>query len=96
MWERLWPRLSRLKPLPQIVKQLLIHYLVPSDDPNDVVQGEVYLLQQANDALPPLDQYEEFGSEFPEPNEYLRQKQVVLLENGRAVTAWVYVSTIMR
>jgi AIG2-like family. len=64
---------------------------VPSDDPNDVVQGEVCLLHQADVALPLLDQYEEFGPEFPEPNEYSRQKQSVLLKSGRFVTAWVYV-----
>jgi gamma-glutamylcyclotransferase (GGCT)/AIG2-like uncharacterized protein YtfP len=64
---------------------------VPSDDPNDVVQGEVYLFRQADVALPLLDQYEEFGPEFPEPNEYSRQKQSVLLKSGRLVTAWVYV-----
>jgi len=64
---------------------------VPSDDPNDVVQGEVYRLHQADVVLPLLDQYEEFGPEFPEPNEYSRKKQAVLLESGRTVTAWVYI-----
>lgn len=64
---------------------------VPSDDPNDAVQGEVYRLYQADVALPLLDQYEEFGPEFPEPHEYTRKKQSVLLKNGRLVTAWVYV-----
>jgi len=64
---------------------------VPSDNPNDVVQGEVYLIHQADVTLPLLDQYEEFGPEFPEPNEYSRQKQSVLLKSGRFVTAWVYV-----
>ncbi len=63
---------------------------VPSDDPNDAVQGEVYLLHQADVALPLLDQYEEFGPDFPEPNEYIRLKQTVALKNGRTVTAWVY------
>ncbi|MCK9636268.1 MAG: gamma-glutamylcyclotransferase [Methylobacter tundripaludum] len=64
---------------------------VPSDDPNDVVQGEVYQLHRADVALPLLDRYEEFGPEFPEPNEYIRRKQVVLLKNGHSVIAWVYV-----
>jgi gamma-glutamylcyclotransferase (GGCT)/AIG2-like uncharacterized protein YtfP len=64
---------------------------VPSDDPNDAVQGEVYLLHQADVTLPLLDQYEEFGPEFSEPNEYIRLKQSVVLENGRTITAWVYV-----
>jgi len=64
---------------------------VPSDNPNDVVQGEVYLLHQADAVLPFLDQYEEFGPEFPEPNEYIRLKQSIALKNGCPITAWVYV-----
>jgi gamma-glutamylcyclotransferase (GGCT)/AIG2-like uncharacterized protein YtfP len=63
---------------------------VSSDNPNDVVQGEVYLLHQADVVLPLLDQYEEFGPEFPEPNEYIRLKQTVALKNGHTVMAWVY------
>jgi gamma-glutamylcyclotransferase (GGCT)/AIG2-like uncharacterized protein YtfP len=63
---------------------------VPSDDPNDAVHGEVYLLHQADVALALLDQYEEFGPEFPEPNEYIRLKQSVILKNGRSVMTWVY------
>jgi gamma-glutamylcyclotransferase (GGCT)/AIG2-like uncharacterized protein YtfP len=63
---------------------------VPSDDPNDVVEGEVYLLHQADVVLPLLDRYEECVPDFPEPNEYSRRKQTVLLKNGRTVTAWVY------
>lgn len=64
---------------------------VPSGDPNDAVQGEVYLLHQADVALSLLDRYEECGPEFPEPTEYSRQKQSVLLKDGRLITAWVYV-----
>jgi gamma-glutamylcyclotransferase (GGCT)/AIG2-like uncharacterized protein YtfP len=64
---------------------------VPSDNPDDVVQGEVYLFHQANIVLPLLDRYEECGPEFSEPNEYSRQKQSVLLRDGRTVTAWVYI-----
>lgn len=63
---------------------------VPSDDPDDAVQGEVYKLHQADAVLPLLDRYEEFGPEFPEPNEYTRRKQALLLKNGRTMTAWVY------
>lgn len=64
---------------------------VSSDDPNDAVQGEVYLLHQADVVLPLLDRYEEFGPEFPEPNEFIRKQQAVLLKNGCSVMAWVYV-----
>jgi Uncharacterized conserved protein len=64
---------------------------VPSDDPNDKVQGEVYRFHQPDIALPLLDLYEEFGPEFPEPNEYVRRKQAVLLKNGGTVMAWLYI-----
>ncbi len=65
------------------IKSITIPAPVPSDNPNDVVQGEVYLIHQADIVLPLLDQYEECGPEFPEPNEYSRQKQSVLLKDGR-------------
>jgi gamma-glutamylcyclotransferase (GGCT)/AIG2-like uncharacterized protein YtfP len=64
---------------------------VPSDNPDDVVQGEVYLLHQTDIVLPLLDQYEECGPDFSEPNEYSRQEQTVLLKDGRTVIAWVYI-----
>ena len=64
---------------------------VASDNADDIVKGEVYLLNQAEVLLPLLDKYEEFGPTFPEPNEYLRQQQQILLNNGRLITAWMYV-----
>ncbi|MGZ5028245.1 MAG: gamma-glutamylcyclotransferase family protein [Methylobacter sp.] len=64
---------------------------VPSDDPDDVVRGEVYLFHQADIALPQLDRYEECGPDFPEPSEYKRLEQSVLLRDGRRVTAWIYI-----
>jgi gamma-glutamylcyclotransferase (GGCT)/AIG2-like uncharacterized protein YtfP len=64
---------------------------VVSDDPKDLVQGEVYLLNQAEVVLPLLDKYEEFGPEFPVPNEFLRQKQSVSLKSGHLITAWIYI-----
>jgi gamma-glutamylcyclotransferase (GGCT)/AIG2-like uncharacterized protein YtfP len=65
--------------------------VVPSDDLNDIVFGEVYLLQNTDIVLPLLDQYEEFGLEFPEPNEYRRLQQTVFLRNGNIFTAWIYI-----
>lgn len=64
---------------------------IPSDDPNNKVPGEVFCLHQADSILSMLDRYEEFGPEFPEPNEYIRLKQTVLLDNGSNISAWVYV-----
>ena len=41
------------------------------------------MLHQINIACCLLDQYEEFGQEFPDPNEFTRQKHAVLLKDGR-------------
>lgn len=65
--------------------------MVLSDNIKDSVHGEVYLLRHEDIVLPLLDQYEEFGPEFPEPNEYRRQRQTVFLGNGDRITAWLYV-----
>ncbi|MGZ8224554.1 MAG: gamma-glutamylcyclotransferase family protein [Methylobacter sp.] len=64
---------------------------VPSNDPNAMVHGEVYLLHHADSVLPYLDQYEEYGPEFSQPNEYIRKKQEVFLRSGRGITVWVYI-----
>jgi gamma-glutamylcyclotransferase (GGCT)/AIG2-like uncharacterized protein YtfP len=65
--------------------------MIPSDDAKDIVCGEVYLLQHTDIVLPLLDQYEEYGREFPEPNEFIRQQQTVFLRSGKIVTAWIYI-----
>jgi hypothetical protein len=65
--------------------------MVPSGNSNDMVHGEVYLHQFIDIVLALLDRYEEIGLEFPEPNEYIRQRQTVFLKNGNIVTAWIYI-----
>lgn len=64
--------------------------VIPSIDSNDRVSGEVYRLEQADAVLELLDQYEEVGPDFLEPNEYVRQQQNVVLNDGSAVAAWIY------
>lgn len=63
---------------------------VSSDNPGDVVYGEVYLLGNRKGILSQLDQYEETGAGFPEPTEYVRQKKNVRLESGESLEAWIY------
>lgn len=65
--------------------------LVPSNNSRDRVYGEVYLLKSTDSVLPLLDRYEEFGPEFPEPNEFIRQQRDVFLNNGNSVSAWIYI-----
>ena len=64
---------------------------VPSNNVANQVLGELYQLLQPEQLLPLLDNYEECGVVFPQPQEYSRELQQVMLENGSCVTAWVYV-----
>jgi gamma-glutamylcyclotransferase (GGCT)/AIG2-like uncharacterized protein YtfP len=62
---------------------------VPSGDPAHRVRGEVYRLTDPAALLPLLDRYEEFGEEFPQPNEFIRTLRTVRLA-GSTVEAWIY------
>lgn len=64
--------------------------VVSSEDPSDVVQGEVYRLHDPDLVLSRLDQYEECGPGFPEPTEYIREIQHVQLQSGETIPAWIY------
>ena len=68
------------------------HYpaVVASANPDEQVLGEVYQLLQPEQTLPQLDKYEECSADFPAPQEYRREMQQVVLENGDSLTAWVY------
>ena len=64
---------------------------VPSNNVANQVLGELYQLLQPEQLLPLLDNYEECGPGFAEPQEYRRELQQVMLESGASVIAWVYV-----
>jgi gamma-glutamylcyclotransferase (GGCT)/AIG2-like uncharacterized protein YtfP len=65
--------------------------LVPSDNPQDIVYGEVYKLSDPDIVLSRLDDYEECGPKFSEPTEYVRRKQDVIFKSGEVISAWVYI-----
>jgi len=65
--------------------------VVPSDNPSDIVQGEVYRLLDPSLVLLHLDVYEECGPGFPKPTEYIRKIQHVRLRSGETIQAWVYI-----
>jgi gamma-glutamylcyclotransferase (GGCT)/AIG2-like uncharacterized protein YtfP len=69
------------------------HYpgLVLSDDPSDVVFGEVYRLRARDALLREFDMYEACGDGFAEPTEYVRKMLEVVLGDGTASAAWTYV-----
>lgn len=65
--------------------------VVPSDDPTDLVHGEVYRLINPFLTLSRLDRYEECGPGFRKPTEYVRLRQLVRVSRGETLSAWVYV-----
>jgi gamma-glutamylcyclotransferase (GGCT)/AIG2-like uncharacterized protein YtfP len=79
-------RLYRMK------HHLIKHYpgLVLSDDPADVVFGELFRLRAPKELLPELDRYESCGEGFAEPTEYIRQMLPVTLDD-RTEEAWTYI-----
>lgn len=64
--------------------------VILSNDPQQQVIGDVYLLTQPAHVLERLDQYEQCSAEFALPHEYTRQHCTVYDEKQRQITAWVY------
>jgi gamma-glutamylcyclotransferase (GGCT)/AIG2-like uncharacterized protein YtfP len=71
---------------------LVKHYpgLVLSDDPADIVFGELFRLRRPAECLREFDMYEACGEGFKPPTEYLRQMLTVTRDDG-AAEAWTYV-----
>ena len=74
------------------------HYpgLVLSDDPSEIVSGEVYRLRQPEALLREFDMYEACGEGFTEPTEYVRRMLPVTPADGAVsqpsmTEAWTYV-----
>jgi len=72
---------------------LVKHYpgLVLSDDPSEVVFGELYRLQQPRELLREFDMYEACGEGFAAPTQYIRQMLQVTRDGRAADEAWTYV-----
>ncbi len=63
--------------------------LTETDDPAEIVHGEVYTLNSPAATLPWLDAYEGIAKDAFR-NEYERCERAVHLASGGEVTAWVY------
>jgi gamma-glutamylcyclotransferase (GGCT)/AIG2-like uncharacterized protein YtfP len=72
---------------------LIKHYpgLVESDDPTEIVFGELYRLRQPEALLREFDMYEACGEGFREPTEYVRRMLPVMSGKGAASEAWTYI-----
>jgi gamma-glutamylcyclotransferase (GGCT)/AIG2-like uncharacterized protein YtfP len=71
---------------------LVKHYpgLVLSDDPADIVSGELYRLRECDALLREFDMYEACGEGFPAPTEYVRKMLEITLGDGSVGEAWTY------
>jgi gamma-glutamylcyclotransferase (GGCT)/AIG2-like uncharacterized protein YtfP len=72
---------------------LVKHYpgMVLSDDPADVVFGELFRLRRPAELLREFDMYEACGEGFAEPTEYIRRMLSVMRDGQTASEAWTYV-----
>jgi gamma-glutamylcyclotransferase (GGCT)/AIG2-like uncharacterized protein YtfP len=72
---------------------LVKHYpgLVLSDDPADIVHGELFSLRAPEALLAEFDMYEACGEGFQPPTEYVRQMLTVRLADDSSSDAWTYV-----
>ena len=72
---------------------LVKHYpgLVLSDDPTEVVFGELFRLRERDPLLREFDMYEACGEGFAEPTEYVRRMLAVIRDGEPAEQAWAYV-----
>ena len=61
------------------------HYpgMALSDDPGDIVFGELYRLRRPAELLREFDMYEACGEGFAQPTEYIRQMLAVSWRTGR-------------
>ena len=64
--------------------------VIPSEDPQDQVQGDLYQLEEPEILLKQLDRYEECDPGFSKPTEYIRIIQAVRDPGGKTVAAWIY------
>jgi gamma-glutamylcyclotransferase (GGCT)/AIG2-like uncharacterized protein YtfP len=71
---------------------LVKHYpgLVLSDDPADIVSGELYRLREPDALLREFDMYEACGEGFAAPTEYVRKMLELTLGDGSVGEAWTY------
>jgi gamma-glutamylcyclotransferase (GGCT)/AIG2-like uncharacterized protein YtfP len=72
---------------------LVRHYpgMLLSDEPGELVFGELYRLRQSEALLREFDMYEACGEGFAEPTEYQRKLLGVTGDDGAVHEAWTYI-----
>ncbi len=64
--------------------------LLPAENNNDHVVGELYAFKGGESRLAALDEYEECAAHSPQPHLYTRTRESVSLPDGSVYSAWVY------
>lgn len=54
------------------------------------IKGEVYLVKYPKKVFRILDEYEGFQEQFAAGSEYYREQELITLQNGKKIQAWVY------
>lgn len=65
--------------------------IIDTKSRKEFVSGEVYELKNPTASFKILDEYEEFFPSHPQKSLFIRRECPVTLENGKMITAWVYV-----
>lgn len=65
--------------------------VIESDNPEDVVHGDIYRIIDPEIVLTVLDEYEGCAEKFSRPHEYVRKKKTVSMPGGESLFAWVYI-----
>lgn len=63
---------------------------VESNNPEDKVYGSVFVLEKSETVLRMLDEYEETGDQFAEPNEFIRTKTEIVVGKNEKLLCWIY------
>ena len=61
-----------------------------SSNRSEQIQGEIWRMKDPASTLSWLDEYEEFGAQFPAPNEFIRRVLAVQPEEGYHLACYVY------
>lgn len=64
--------------------------LILTEDPGEIVSGELYKIRDKRVVLNTFDQYEGSVEPFPKPWEYQRVKTEVTTDEGAKILSWLY------
>jgi gamma-glutamylcyclotransferase (GGCT)/AIG2-like uncharacterized protein YtfP len=63
---------------------------LPSENKDSLISGEIYKISHPRKVFKLLDEYEGYDKKHLDNSEYLRKKELLELESGEKIRAWVY------